>query len=123
MDSFKDVVNKNEPGLFSQCIDTYSMDKFPKWFYEPTHEKSSYEIDNRNFVCKGCKLSMERGKMPKMCSKNSLKVDVLPEARKRLTELENNLIALNIVFQKIHLLPKSRWNGTHDRLVNVPIGE
>ena len=40
----------------------------------------------------------------------------------KLTELENNLIARNIIFQKLHKLPKSRWSGTHDRLVNVPVG-
>jgi hypothetical protein len=66
---------------------------------------------------------MQRGKMPKMCSNNGLEVDILPEPKSRLTELENNIIALNIVFQKFHLKPKSRWSGTHDRLVNVPIGE
>jgi hypothetical protein len=66
---------------------------------------------------------MQRGKMPKMCSNNGLKVDILPEPKLRLSELENNIIALNIVFQKFHLKPKSRWSGTHDRLVNVPIGE
>ena len=32
------------------------------------------------------------------------------------------MIARNIIFQKIHKLPKSRWSGTHDRLVNVPVG-
>ena len=61
--------------------------------------------------------------MPKMCSNNGLTVDILPEPRLRLTELENNIIALNIVFQKFHLKPKSRWSGTHDRLVNVAIRE
>ena len=53
---------------------------------------------------------------------NGLKGDKLPKGLK-LTELENNLIALNIIFQKVHKMPKSRWNGTHDRLVNIPIGE
>ena len=66
---------------------------------------------------------MERGKMPKMCSNNGLNVDILPRPEMRLSELENNLIARNIVFQKIHLLPKSRWSGTHDRLVNIPMEE
>ena len=84
---------------------------------------TSFDIDKTNFLCKGCKLSMQRGKMPKMCSNNGLTVDILPEPRLRLSELENNIIALNIVFQKFHLKPKSRWSGTHDRLVNVPIGE
>jgi hypothetical protein len=66
---------------------------------------------------------MQRGNMPKMCSNNGLKVDILPDPSLKLTELENNLIALNIIFQKLHLKPKSRWSGTHDRLVNIPIGE
>ena len=93
MESFKDVVNEKDPGLFSQCINTYSKENFSKFLCESKDTKSSFEIDTRNFLCRGCKLSMERGKMPKMCSNNSLKVDVLPEAMKRLTELENNMIA------------------------------
>ena len=52
--------------------------------------------------------------------KNGLQVDEIREDLK-LTELENNLIARNIIFQKIHKMPKSRWSGTHDRLVNVPV--
>ena len=59
--------------------------------------------------------------MPKLCTKNGLGVDNIREEDK-LSELENNLIARNIIFQKIHKLPKSRWSGTHDRLINVPVG-
>ena len=120
---FRDFVNENEQGIFSKCINSYSNKEFSNWFCEPANSKSSFEIDQRNFLCKGCKLSMEKGKMPKMCVNNGLKVDLLPEKDMELTELENNIIALNIIFQKIHVLPKSRWNGTHDRLVNIPIGE
>ena len=49
-------------------------------------------------------------------------IDPLGNPEIKLSELENNLIARNIIFQKIHKLPKSRWSGTHDRLVNVPVG-
>merc|ERR1711874_491385 len=38
-----------------------------------------------------------------------------------LGEVEANMIALNLVFQKIYLLPVSRWTGVKDRIVNVPI--
>jgi hypothetical protein len=38
-----------------------------------------------------------------------------------LTELENCLIARNILFQKFVLLPKSRWTATKDHIVNIPI--
>ena len=123
MDTFKEHVDKIEPGLFEECIGTYSEKKFPNSFFDSTDKVFSNDIDRRNFLCRSCKLSMERGKMPKMCSSNGLKVDILPHPEMRLSELENNLIARNIVFQKIHLLPKSRWSGTHDRLVNIPIGE
>jgi hypothetical protein len=38
-----------------------------------------------------------------------------------LTELENCLIARNILFQKFVQLPKSRWTATKDHIVNIPI--
>ena len=59
--------------------------------------------------------------MPKLCTKNGLSIDAIQDGDK-LSELENNLIARNIIFQKIHKMPKSRWSGTHDRLINVPVG-
>ena len=51
---------------------------------------------------------------------NNLKVSDLTEDI-TLTELENNLIAQNIIFQKVFQLPKSRWSAVKDRLVNIPI--
>ena len=38
-----------------------------------------------------------------------------------LTELEGSLIAKLIIFQKIFLLPRSRWTALKDRTINVPI--
>ena len=60
--------------------------------------------------------------MPKMCSNNGLTIDTLPEDLK-LSDLENNLVAKNIIFQKVHKKPKSRMAGTHDRMVNIPIAD
>ena len=40
-----------------------------------------------------------------------------------LTELENCLIALNIIFQKVYQLPKSCWPAMKDKTVNIPIFE
>ena len=112
-------IEKIEEGLFSQCINDFYITSQIK----SMETTSTYQIDQTNYICRGCNLAMLRGKMPKMCANNGLNVDVLPDQSLQLSELENNLIALNIVFQKIHLKPKSRWSGTHDRLVNVPIGE
>ena len=74
------------------------------------------------FVCKSSKSCLKKGKFPKLCAKNGLAIDEIEDPELKLTELENNLIARNIIFQKLHKLPKSRWSGTHDRLVNVPVG-
>ena len=41
----------------------------------------------------------------------------------QLTELENSMIALNIIFQKVFKLPKSRWPGMKDKTFNIPIFE
>ena len=57
-----------------------------------------------------------------MCSNNGLTIDTLPEDLK-LSDLENNLVAKNIIFQKVHKKPKSRMAGTHDRMVNIPIAD
>ena len=74
-----------------------------------------------NYICKTCKRFLIKGKMPKLNKNNGLNVDIIPEGIPNLTELESNLIAKNLIFQKYHKMPKSRWSGTHDRLVNVPI--
>ena len=41
----------------------------------------------------------------------------------KLTELEGSLIAKNLLFEKIHQLPKSRWTALTDKIVNVPIND
>jgi hypothetical protein len=74
----------------------------------------------KHYICKSCKRSLVSGKMPKLSSTNNLQVDYIPHGM-TLSELEANLIAKNLIFQKIHKLPKSRWQGTHDRMINIPI--
>ena len=44
-----------------------------------------------SYLCKSCKKSLANGKMPKLCTKNGLKLDKV-DPHLRLTELENNLI-------------------------------
>ena len=52
---------------------------------------------------------------------NGLDVVSVDDPDLQLSELENNLIALRIMFQKICYLPKSRWTALKDRVVNIPI--
>ena len=107
----KEKIDKADPEIRGECIEEEVKVELN---YAGTETISSY-------LCKSCIWYLIRGRMPKLCTKNGLNMDWIEEDDK-LTELENNLIARNIIFQKIHKLPKSRWSGTHDRLVNVPVG-
>jgi hypothetical protein len=80
------------------------------------------EKTEETYVCKTCKRHMEKGKMPPECRQNNMQIDPQPEEMK-LTELSSNLIARNIQFQKIYQLPKSRYTGIKDKIINVPVPE
>ena len=66
MDSFRDTVDEKEHGLLAQCISSYS--KSSQLIKQDTI--TSFGIDKTNYLCKGCKLSIQRANMPKMCSNN-----------------------------------------------------
>ena len=59
-----------------------------------------------------------------MSNQNNLQLfDISNHEEFKLTELENCMIALNIIFQKVYKLPKSRWPAMKDRTINIPIFE
>ena len=77
------------------------------------------------FICRTCLNYLKKGKLPPVSVKNGLE---LKETDKKiedddlnLTELEAALVSKTIIFQKIFLLPKSRWTALKDKLINVPI--
>ena len=64
---------------------------------------------------------MLKKKMPPMCHRNNLQLfDIQGYEELKLTELENAMIALNILFQKVFKLPKSRWPAMKDKTINIP---
>ena len=63
---------------------------------------------------------MMMGKLPSISVQNGLQLTTI-EKGCHLTELENNLIALNINFQYIFCLQKSRWAGTKKQMISVPV--
>ena len=65
---------------------------------------------------------MRNKKLPPMSAKNNLTLEKQDEDLK-LTELDGALIAKNIIFQKIHQLPKSRWTVLTDRIIKVQLQE
>ena len=77
-------------------------------------------IGNFTFLCSTCKFALISGRMPSMAVANGLELNQDPD-RPILTELENNLIAKVINFQKIFVLPKSRWSATKGKTICVPV--
>ena len=73
------------------------------------------------YFCKTCIGYMKSKKIPPMSVCNGLDVVPIDDQELQLSELENNLIALRIMFQKICYLPKSRWTALKDRVINIPI--
>ena len=86
--------------------------------------KSTTKINGKFQICTTCKNHISNGKMPPMSHKNSLElIDLSNYEELNLTELENSMVALNIIFQKVFNLPKSRWPAMKDKTINIPIYE
>ena len=79
-------------------------------------------VKGKFYICNDCLLKVSKGKVPSMSHKNGLDLVSL-EGRDelKLTELENVLIAKNILFQMFVQLPKSRWTATKKQMVSIPI--
>ena len=113
-----------------------SVNVLNKEFKESVKQKSSelfkmafakehlIELDEKSnpYICGTCKTNLKQGKLPPMAASNGLDVVPIDDEDLHLTELENNLIAKRIMFQKIYQLPKSRMAACKDHLINIPIG-
>ena len=93
----------------------------PNFFEETIGE---YPTENKNvclcFTCKNYHLF--KGFMPPMCHSNNLETHNFNETPwMRLSELENSLIALDLLFMKVYQLPRSRMSAIKDQVVNIPL--
>ena len=104
----RDDINRLKPGHFRDCVET--------------DIETAINGKNDCYICNTCVDHMKKKNLPPMSAKNSLTLHKQDESLK-LTELEGALIAKNIIFQKIHQLPKSRWTALTDRIINVPIND
>ena len=108
------------PLNFERDID----ENYPPIYRESIGEIKTKRIDNRYYWCLTCKNYITKGKLPPLSNQNSLDVfDLTKYEELKLSELENCLIARNILFQKVYLMPKSRWPAIKDRTINIPIME
>ena len=94
---------------------SFEIDAFKAWIaYHLT------SVDDLSYLCKTCQDSLKTGNIPAMAVANGLQLNH-PD-RPRLSELENNLVAHTINFQKMVLLPKSRMAAGKGRMISIPVG-
>ena len=118
-DELKAEVQKISSELFLQVFD--KMHHIEIVHKAPVSDGStSCKMTNHCYICMTCKTEIKKGKLPTMARANGLEL-VEIDKELHLSELENNLIARKLLFQKIYQLPKSRMAACKDRLVNIPI--
>ena len=119
----KDLIHQKYHKCIGDCIDDENL----KTRLQVKMPNTSMIKDHvgETFICKNCVKYLKKGTIPPSSVMNSLKLNETDEEIKEqklvLTELEGALIAKTIIFQKIFLLPKSRWTAVKDKTINVPI--
>ena len=106
-EEFKAKVNTKKPNFYNVCI---KEEIHVNIIYNGSSEKSDF------YICISCKDKMIAGKVPSIAVINGL--ELIPMDKNCcLTELENNLIAKNIIFQYFFCLQKSK-----KQMISVPVG-
>jgi hypothetical protein len=81
---------------------------------------STLHMNGHYYCCKTCYSYLKKKKCPSTAVANQLYLDSIPDELK-ITEMENQLIAKDLLFMKISQLPKSRLEKIVDKVINVPI--
>ena len=114
MNKFITELEEIHPGLFGKTIG---------------YESLVYKVQDHHYLCLTCEKYIFKGELPPMSNQNKLQIfnENHPkylneyEYLKSLSELENCMIAQNILFMKMFALPKSQMSAFKDRLVNITI--
>ena len=118
------VCFENGVHLFTCVIESKLEKDYPGLIKRAIGAKQTLKTHEDYHICITCKSHLSKGKVPPMSNQNKLQLmDLTSYEELHLTELENSMIALNIIFQKVFNLPKSRWPGMKDKTVNIPIFE
>ena len=116
-DKIREKVEKKIP--LERCIDNLDLTSGPVMKGDNSPKK---------WICKTCLNSyLLKGKLPPNSVMNGLKIDMTSKERKEngldLTEFEGSLVARNLMFQKIYLMPKTRWAGIKDKQILIPVSD
>ena len=117
-DEWQDCYEKQYPQSFAKFIGPIPL----RNIFLPCLKGMDPQQLSSNHVCYTCKNYLERNAMPPMSNQNNLQlIDRKNHPELNLSELEQQLIALNLIFQKIVLLPKTRMSAMKDKTVSVPV--
>ena len=115
--------------MFRQSV-TVLTEKIKEELSEKSSELCKLVLTDKNpvdwngmstfFICKTCRSEIKKGNLPSMARENGLHVVPIEDGLE-LSQLESNLIAKVILFQKIYQLPKSRMAACKDKIINIPI--
>ena len=97
----------------------------PELFKNSCQFDESFKVRGSFHLCTNCHKLLtdpEKPKRPKISAMNGLLVDDIPQSL-QLTDVENQLIAINLLFMKLKKLPKSRMGCMVDRVINVPLSD
>ena len=76
--------------------------------------------DTQLILCHNCHKEISHKRLPRIHWSNGLKLDEVPEELD-FKDLEQQLIARNLIFEKMKKLPTSRMDAHFDRVISVPI--
>ena len=72
-------------------------------------------------LCHTCFASFKKNKLPSINTNNGLELDAVPEELSCISDLEQQLIALSLLFMTIKKLPTSRMGAVVKEVICVPI--
>ena len=108
------------------CGQGYNSKKSLELQHCSPHKKQRVDGSHQTSIASAVTPKDARKKMPPMSVLNGNQITELSDeegAVFTLEDLEATLIATNIIFMKVYLLPSSRWCTLKDRVVNVPIND
>ena len=111
--------------LFKKQVKILKADQIMKLFHKVGRNFLQNEVGvNESMLeiifCHDCHMKISKKILPTIHKSNGLELEDVPEEL-LLKDLEQQLIALVLVFQKIKKLPTSRMHANFDRIITVPI--
>ena len=105
--------------LYRRSVILYSDEKVPLLDENSLNFVESY--DGHFYICKTCSRKIKKGHTPCQAVCNKLEIYEFLDDLKNIRRLEKVLIAKQILFKKLHIMPKGQSPKIRGATCNVPI--